>query len=53
MKDHIQCNSSDKVTWYKSHVMTEEEKRKLIEQKINHAKQYLQAKAKTKVLVKS
>ena len=50
MVKDIQYGSSDKLEWYKNHSMTEEQKRKLIERKINSAKQYLNAKSKDKAL---
>jgi hypothetical protein len=46
MVKEIEYGSSDKREWCKNHMLTEEQKRKLIEQKINDAKQYLNAKAK-------
>lgn len=48
MVKSIEYGSSDKREWLKNHTLTEEQKRKLIEQKINDAKQYLNAKAKAK-----
>ena len=48
MVKELEYGSSDKREWYKNHTLTEEQKRKLIEQKINDAKQYLNAKAKAK-----
>ena len=49
MVKSIEYGSSDKTEWLKNHTLTEEQKRKLIEQKIKLAKQYLNAKAKAKV----
>ena len=48
MVKSIEYGSSDKREWYKNHTLTEEQKRKLIEEKINKAKQYLNAKEKAK-----
>jgi hypothetical protein len=48
MVKSIEYGSSDKREWYKNHTLTEEQKRKLIERKINDAKQYLNAMAKAK-----
>lgn len=48
MVKSIEYGSSAKREWYKNHSLTEEQKRKLIEEKINKAKQYLNAKAKAK-----
>jgi hypothetical protein len=48
MVKSIEYGSSTKREWYKNHSLTEEQKRKLIEEKINKAKQYLNAKAKAK-----
>ena len=48
MVNQVEYISSDKIEWYKNHSMTEEQKRKLIENKINSAKQYLKALAKAK-----
>jgi hypothetical protein len=48
MVKDIEYGSSKKIEWLKTHSMTEEQKRKLIEQKINDAKQYLNAKVKAK-----
>jgi len=50
MVKEVESVSSDKREWYKNHSLTEEQKRKLIEQKINNAKQYLNAMAKTKAI---
>jgi hypothetical protein len=50
LKVELQSGTSDKLEWYKNHSMTEEQKRKLIERKINSAKQYLKAKSKDKAL---
>lgn len=50
MVKNIEYGSSDKREWYKNHSLTEEQKRKLIEQKFNLAKQYLSAKAKAKLV---
>ena len=48
MEKQVQYGSSDKVNWYKNHSLSEEQKNKLIENKINLAKQYLSAVAKAK-----
>ena len=48
MVKSIEYGSSDKREWLTNHTLTEEQKRKLIEEKINKAKQYLNAKAKAK-----
>ena len=48
MEKQLEYGSSDKLGWYKNHSMTEEQKQKLIERKINSAKQYLNALAKAK-----
>ena len=50
MVKSIEYGSSDKREWYKNHMLTEEQKRKLIERKINDAKQYLNAMAKVKAI---
>ena len=50
MDSKIEYGSSDKREWYKNHTLTEEQKRKLIEEKINKAKQYLNALAKAKAI---
>ena len=50
MVKSIEYGSSDKREWYKNHTLTEEQKRKLIERKINYAKQYLNAMAKAKAI---
>jgi len=48
MVKDIEYGSSDKREWFKNHSLTEEQKRKLIEEKIKLAKQYLSAMAKAK-----
>ena len=50
MVNQVEYISSDKIEWYKNHSMTEDQKQKLIERKINSAKQYLNAKSKDKAL---
>ena len=50
MDSKIEYGSSDKREWYKNHTLTEEQKQKLIERKINDAKQYLNAMAKAKAI---
>lgn len=48
MDSKIEYGSSDKTEWLRNHTLTEEQKRKLIEQKIKLAKEYLNARAKAK-----
>jgi hypothetical protein len=50
MVKDIEYGSSDKREWYKNHTLTEEQKQKLIEEKINKAKQYLNALVKAKAI---
>jgi hypothetical protein len=48
MVNHVEYGSSVSKRWREQTQLTEEQKRKLIEDKINKAKQYLSAKGKTK-----
>ena len=52
MKKDIQSVSSDKMNWFKNHSMTEEQKQKLIEDKVKRAFKQLELEKKTKVSLK-
>ena len=48
MEKQVQYVSSDRTNWFNNHKLSEEQKNKLIENKVNLAKQYLKAIAKAK-----
>ena len=50
MVKDIEYGSSDKMNWFKNHSMTDEQRKKLIEEKINKAKEYLSAMVKAKAI---
>ena len=41
MKDTLQSGTSDKVEWFKNHSLTDSERKKLIEDKLNRAVKYI------------
>jgi predicted aldo/keto reductase-like oxidoreductase len=52
MKKDLEYCTSDKVNWYKNHSMSEEQRKKLIEDKIKRALKQVELEGKTKVLSK-
>ena len=52
MKKDIESVSSDKTNWFKNHSMTEEQKQKLIEDKVKRVLTQLELEKKTKVSLK-
>ena len=53
MKKDIQSVSSDKMNWFKNHSMTEEQKQKLIEDKVKRVRNHLELVKKVDKLLKS
>ena len=51
-KDIEYCTSSDKVNWLKNHSMSEEQRKKLIEDKLKRALKQVELENKTKELLK-
>ena len=52
MKNDIQLVASDKVNWFKNHTMSEEQRKKLIEDKLKRAFKLVELESKIKVLPK-
>lgn len=52
MKNDIQLVASDKVNWFKNHTMSEEQRKKLIEDKLKRAFKQAELESKMKVLPK-
>ncbi len=48
MKSKLQSGTSDKVEWFKNHSLTEEDRKKLIEEKLNRAMKFAVASKATK-----
>ena len=53
MKKDIQSVSSDKTNWFKNHVMSEEQKKRLIEDKVKRVRNHLELAKKVDKLLKS
>ena len=53
MKKDIESVSSDRTNWFKNHSMTEEEKRKLIEDKLKRVFNHVELTKKVDKLLKS
>jgi hypothetical protein len=52
MKKGLEYCTSDKVNWYKNHSMSEDQRKKLIEDKLQRALKQVELEKKTKVLLK-
>ena len=52
MKNDIQSVSSDRKNWFKNHSMSEEDRKKLIEDKLKRILNQAELETKLKVLVK-
>jgi len=52
MKNELQLVASDKVNWFKNHTMSEEQRKKLIEDKLKRAFKRVELDSKIKVLPK-
>ena len=52
MKKELEYCTSDKVNWFKNHTMSEEQRKKMIEDKLKRAFKQAELENKTKVLVK-
>jgi hypothetical protein len=52
MKKELEYCTSDKVNWFKNHAMSEEQRKKMIEDKLKRALKQVELETKTKVLVK-
>lgn len=48
MKSKLQSGTSDKVEWFKNHSLTDSERKKLIEDKLNRAVKFLALAKKKK-----
>jgi hypothetical protein len=48
LKSKLQSGTSDKVEWFKNHSLTEEDRKKLIEEKLNRAMKFAVASKATK-----
>ena len=53
MKKDIESVSSDKTNWFKNHVMSEEQKKKLIEDKLKRVLNYVKVARTADKLLKS
>jgi hypothetical protein len=48
LKEQLQSGTSDKMNWLKNHTMTEEQRKKMIEDKLNRAVKFVALAAKKK-----
>lgn len=53
MKKNVELGSSDKVNWLKNHSMTEEQKKKLIEDKLKRVLNHVKLVQRADKLLKS
>jgi hypothetical protein len=52
MKKELEYCTSDKVNWFKNHTMSEEQRKKMIEDKLKRAFKQVELESKIKVLMK-
>lgn len=52
MKKDLEYGSSDKMNWFKNHILSEEQRKKLIEDKVKRVLTQLELEKKTKVSLK-